>query len=281
MDPKFKTKGMKTAKLMVLSVLVLLLRGAASQEECDVQRVHDCFVNINLTVLTVNQTAFCNHELQELKMCLQPYDVICQNESLYQLNVQTFEPSTFGCQDIGGVQCDLQAIRRCSSTLDVSYFFTNVTYFCNVELQRSRDCLAVYRSVCSTSSYSDLYDSLQSALQPHNYGCSGTATEQCELLNAIQCVSKFNLDRLEHFRSTGSSMNETALCLHLKSAKSCLTPYERACGSKPSFTRMKSFLENDRCIVPVTTPVSGASSSYVCSSLIVWAVSWVYLFIMT
>lgn len=27
MDPKFKTKGMKTAKLMVLSVLVLLLRG--------------------------------------------------------------------------------------------------------------------------------------------------------------------------------------------------------------------------------------------------------------
>lgn len=100
----------------------------------------------------------------------------------------------------------------------------------------------VYKDVCLSSSYSDLYQSLNASLQPNQYGCLGTyllrfyenlkpssrivneyniclfciidtSGVQCELFTATRCILDFNFDRIEHLQSTGwPSTNTTALC---------------------------------------------------------------------
>lgn len=49
--------------------------------------------------------------------------------------------------------------------------FYNGTFSFN--LKEAQDCLMVYKNVCLSSSYSDLYKSLNALLQPNQYGCLG------------------------------------------------------------------------------------------------------------
>ncbi|XP_048779188.1 uncharacterized protein LOC125682580 [Ostrea edulis] len=257
-------------ELCLIITCLLIMSGIVSAEGCDLTSVHKCFSDMNMAVLSENQTAFCNGELGKLSRCLQPYDTACQNDSVYQLNVQAFQPSTFGCQGNGSLQCDIQAIRSCSSELDISALVSNLTLFCNVELKGALECVGNYRDICSTSQYSDLYSSIVSSLQPEQYGCSGTSGTQCELFTATKCILDFNIQRLEHFNSTGSWMNETALCQHLKTAENCIAPYDSACGTKPSFSSIKQFLKDDRCKEPVTDPTSSSTRLECAVTIIVW-----------
>ncbi|XP_061163789.1 uncharacterized protein LOC133172946 [Saccostrea echinata] len=247
-----------TLKIIVLFNFLSVISGSESGEACDLTKVHNCYSNLNMSLLSENQTAFCNEELRRLGQCLEPYDTVCQNDSIYRLNVQAFQPSTFQCQGSDGLQCDVKAIRSCVINLDTSSIVSNVTLFCNFKLKKALDCITVYRDVCSSSSYSDLYSSYVSSLQPEKYGCSGTNGEQCELVTATQCILKFNIQRMEHFNDTGSLMNETALCQHLKSAEACVAPYESACAAKTSFSSIMKFLKDDRCKEPVIIPTNSS-----------------------
>uniref|UniRef100_K1QFT6 DUF19 domain-containing protein n=1 Tax=Magallana gigas TaxID=29159 RepID=K1QFT6_MAGGI len=112
----------------------------------------------------------------------------------------------------------------------------------------AQDCLMVYKNVCLSSSYSDLYKSLNASLQPNQYGCLDTSGVQCELFAATRCILDFNFDRMEHLQSSGwPSMNTTALCGHLQKAEACIAPYDNACKSKPSFNIIKQYLKPDLC----------------------------------
>lgn len=241
---------------------LLLVSGVAIADKCFLPKVHECFTNVNMTVLSENQTAFCNNEMGKLKQCLKPYGAACQNESIYKLNIEAFKPSTFGCNDNGSLQCDVKAIQRCYKNLDTSTIVTNVTQFCNFNLKEAQDCLMVYKNVCLSSSYSDLYKSLNASLQPNQYGCLDTSGVQCELFAATRCILDFNFDRMEHLQSSGwPSMNTTALCGHLQKAEACIAPYDNACKSKPSFNTIKQYLKPDFCKEPVTPTSSGSSAT--------------------
>lgn len=253
------TQGIMT----IIFLKLLLITDAAITDGCILPKVHECFTNVNMTVLTQNNTAFCNNELGKLTQCLKPYDTACRNESLYKLNIEAFQPSTFGCIDNSSLQCDVNAIRRCYNNLDTSTIVTNFTLFCNFNLKKAQDCLIVYKDVCLSSSYSELYQSLNSSLQPKQYGCLDTGGVQCELYTASRCIIDFNFDRMEHLQSTGwPSMNTTALCGHLKKAETCVAPYDNACKHKPSFINMKKYLKLDICDESVTNPTSGSSTTF-------------------
>ncbi|XP_062571301.1 uncharacterized protein LOC134233350 [Saccostrea cucullata] len=259
-----------TLKFVMMFNVLFVISGSESGETCDLTKVHNCYANLNMSVLSQNQTAFCNDELGRLSQCLEPYDTACQNNSLYRLNVQAFQPSTFQCQGSVGLQCDLQAIRSCVIHLDTSSIISNVTLFCNVKLKNALDCITVYRDVCSSSSYSELYNSYVSSLQPEKFGCSGTSGEQCEMVTATQCILKFSIQRMEHFNDTGSLMNETVLCQHLKTAEACVAPYESACAAKTSFSSIKEFLKDDRCKEPVVINTNSSPRLHFGINMMIW-----------
>ncbi|XP_056013127.1 uncharacterized protein LOC125682579 isoform X2 [Ostrea edulis] len=193
-----------------------------------------------MAVLRENITAFCNDELGELSRCLQPYDTACQNDSTYQQYVQYFQPSTFGCQGISGLQCDMRAVFRCFTDMDMSLLTSNLTFFCNVELKKALDCVGIYEDVCMKSLYSGSYNSTVSSLEPELYGCSGTSGPQCEFSKAAQCMHDFTAQRMEILDINTASRNFTAECQLLKTAeKQCIAPYENACTNNTSFSSFK------------------------------------------
>lgn len=258
---RLNVRGTTQGRTKFIILNLLFISGMVIADECFLPKVHECFTNVNTTVLSENQTAFCNNEIGKLTQCLKPYDAACKNESLYKLNIEAFQPSVFGCNDNGSLQCDVKAIQRCYSNLDTSTIVTNVTLFCIFNLKEAQNCLMVYKDVCLSSSYSDLYQSLNASLQPNQYGCLDTSGVQCELFTATRCILDFNFDRIEHLQSTGwPSTNTTALCGHLQKAEACITPYENACKSKPSFIKMKRYLKPDICKEPVTPTSSGSST---------------------
>ncbi|XP_062571311.1 uncharacterized protein LOC134233360 isoform X2 [Saccostrea cucullata] len=214
------------------------MKGAASEDNCDFQEVNKCFKasEFDMSVLSRNKTNFCSHQLRNLQECLEAQNTTCFNEPQYQLSIQSFSPSVFGCEGTSSHQCDPQAMQNCLKKLDLSSVSTNATSFCSFKLKNALSCLEAYKEVCSTSSHLRLYNAFVSTLQPELYGCSGSFGEQCEMFSVAGCIQRFNIHRMYHLEATGTWRYHESLCQHLRTAKSCLAPFETPCKNNPSFT---------------------------------------------